>query len=244
MEWKTGLSSERACELWGGRDWESMVELKATVVALVVAALSASAVFSGVSNRTLSVSYSENSVHSVFMLANIILVVVVVHLWSRQPPRVLDTRKVEELEEALKSSLEKCAAERQGRIRAQQVHDSPTFLFPPLNTEDSGMGLGLQTRKFLEFPYWVCYFGLYYSERMSHQCKDLIFALRRIKLCFCKIRFKHCKLVSTKNCKNIVLGLLFGLYCSEIMSHQRKDSIFVLRKIKCVSVKDILSSVN
>ncbi|KAF3452845.1 hypothetical protein FNV43_RR03278 [Rhamnella rubrinervis] len=106
-----------------------MAEFKATV-AFVVAALSASAVFSGISIRTLS----QNSIFSLFIVIVIILVMVVVHLWNRKP-RDLDSKKVKELEESLKSSLEKCAAERQGRIRAQQALRNALVQARPDNLE-------------------------------------------------------------------------------------------------------------
>jgi hypothetical protein len=50
-----------------------------------------------------------------------------VYFLSRKRSRKDDenVKKIKELEKCLKESLEKCAAERQGRIRAQQV----TFSF-------------------------------------------------------------------------------------------------------------------
>lgn len=87
-------------------------------IALAVAAVSASAAISG------SFQSADHSPHTCFVKSNeknLISAFRFVVLIFRRKSRDLNF-KVRELEISLEASLEKCAAERQGRIRAHQVH--------------------------------------------------------------------------------------------------------------------------
>lgn len=67
----------------------------------------------------------------------LIFVTAAVYLWRKKSkpdfPDGEATEKIHELEASLKGAQEKCAAERQGRIRAQKVRSFSSLDFTNLN---------------------------------------------------------------------------------------------------------------